>query len=170
MNDTLRWSDYAWSPVRPMGCSNKYELDKKTGLLRLDRVLYSAVYYPANYGFIPQTLAADGDPLDVLVLGSTPVIPLTLVAARAIGIMTMNDQQEVDHKIIAVRVNDAEYDSYQEASELPRHRLAVLKRFFEDYKALENRKVVVGDILPVKRAIPVIEKSLIDYRKKVESR
>src|ERR1700758_5439749 len=98
----------------PMGSSVKYELDKETGLLRLDRVLYSAVYYPANYGFIPQTLAADGDPLDVLVLGSTPVIPLTLVAARAIGIMTMNDQQEVDHKIIAVRVNDAEYDSYQE--------------------------------------------------------
>ena len=115
----------------PMGSSNKYELDKKTGLLKLDRVLYSAVHYPANYGFIPQTLAEDGDPLDVLVLTSAPVFPLALVAARAIGLMAMTDQEEVEYKVIAVHVNDPEYDSYQETRELPPHRLAVLKRFFK---------------------------------------
>ena len=88
----------------PMGSSNKYELDKKTGLLKLDRVLYSAVHYPANYGFIPQTLGDDGDPLDVLVLASSPVVPLTLVVARAIGVIFLTDQQEADHKIVAVSV------------------------------------------------------------------
>jgi inorganic pyrophosphatase len=151
----------------PMGGSNKYELDKKTGLLKLDRVLYSAVYYPANYGFIPQTLAADGDPLDVLVLASSPVVPLTLVVARAIGLITMIDRQEIDHKVIAVHVNDPEYDSYQETRELPGHRLAVLKRFFEDYKALEHKRVVVKDILPARKALPVIEECLAAYRKAV---
>ena len=149
----------------PMGSSNKYELDKKTGLLKLDRVLYSAVHYPANYGFIPQTLAEDGDPLDVLVLASSPVVPLTLVVARAIGLMTMTDQQEVDHKVIAVHVNDPEYDSYQQTRELPPHRLAVLKRFFEDYKALEHKEVVVKDVLPAEKALPIIEQCLTAYRK-----
>jgi inorganic pyrophosphatase len=147
----------------PMGSSNKYELDKMTGLLRLDRVLYSAVYYPANYGFIPQTLAEDGDPLDVLVLGASPIYPLTLLVARAIGLMTMTDQKEVDHKVIAVHVNDPEYDSYHEARELPPHRLAVLKRFFEDYKTLEHKEVNVGEILPARKALPVIKQSLANY-------
>ena len=154
----------------PMGSSNKYELDKKTGLLKLDRVLYSAVYYPANYGFIPQTLAEDGDPLDVLVLGTSPVHPLTPVAARAIGLMTMTDRQEVDHKVIAVHVNDPEYDIYKETRELPPHRLAVLKRFFKDYKALENKEVVVGDILPAKRAVQIVEQSLANYRNRFGQR
>lgn len=149
----------------PLGSSNKYELDKKTGLLKLDRVLHSAVYYPANYGFIPQTLADDGDPLDVLVLGAEPVYPLTLVAARAIGLMTMTDQDQLDHKIIAVHVNDPEYNSYRDVHQLPSHRLAVIKRFFEDYKSLEHKKVVVDDILPVEYAYPVIEQSLSVYRK-----
>jgi inorganic pyrophosphatase len=154
----------------PMGSSNKYELDKKTGLLRLDRVLYSAVYYPANYGFIPQTLGEDGDQLDVLVLGASPIYPLTLLVARAIGLMTMTDQKEVDHKVIAVHVNDPEYDSYQEARELPPHRLAVLKRFFEDYKTLEHKEVIVGEILPAKKAILVIEQSLANYRNQFKPR
>jgi len=150
----------------PMGSSNKYELDKKTGMLKLDRVLYSAVYYPANYGFIPQTLAEDGDPLDVLVLGTSPIHPLTLVAARAIGLMTLTDRQEVDHKVVAVHVNDPEFDIYQEARELPQHRLAVLKRFFKDYKVLENKEVIVGDILPAKEAEQIVEQSLVNYRSK----
>jgi inorganic pyrophosphatase len=150
----------------PMGSSNKYELDKKTGMLKLDRVLYSAVYYPANYGFIPQTLAEDGDPLDVLVLGTSPIHPLTLVAARAIGLMTLTDRQEVDHKVVAVHVNDPEFDIYQEARELPQHRLAVLKRFFKDYKVLENKEVIVGDILPAKEADQIIGQSLANYRSK----
>src|ERR1700752_5394844 len=93
----------------PTGANVKYELDKKTGLLKLDRVLYSAVHYPANYGFIPQTLGDDGDPLDVLVLASSPVVPLTLVVARAIGVISLTDQQEADHKIVAVSVNDPEF-------------------------------------------------------------
>src|SRR6266480_437722 len=98
----------------PLGSSNKYELDKASGLLKLDRVLHSAVFYPANYGFIPQTLADDGDPLDVLVLCTEPVYPLTLVAARAIGLMSMKDQEELDHKIIAVHIHDPEYNSYHD--------------------------------------------------------
>src|SRR5450432_2236040 len=102
-----------------MGSSVKYELDKETGLLRLDRILYSAVFYPANYGFIPQTLAEDDDPLDVLVLCQEPVAPLTLVTARAIGLMTMLDGGKPDHKILAVAVDDPEYDGFQDAKELP---------------------------------------------------
>ncbi len=149
----------------PLGSSNKYELDKKTGLLKLDRVLHSAVYYPANYGFIPQTLADDNDPLDVLVLGAEPVFPLTLVAARAIGLMTMKDQEELDHKIIAVHVNDPEFNSYHDVHQLPPHKLAVLKRFFEDYKSLEHKRVVVDDILPVEYAYPVIETAITVYQK-----
>jgi inorganic pyrophosphatase len=149
----------------PLGSSNKYELDKKTGLLKLDRVLHSAVYYPANYGFIPQTLADDGDPLDVLVLGAEAVYPLTIIAARAIGLMTMKDQDELDHKIIAVHVNDPEYNSYHDVHQLPAHRLAVIKRFFEDYKSLEHKRVVVDDVLPVDYAYPVIEHSLTIYQK-----
>ncbi len=149
----------------PLGSSNKYELDKKSGLLKLDRVLHSAVYYPANYGFIPQTLAEDGDPLDVLVLGAEPVYPLTLVAARAIGLMTMKDQEEMDHKIIAVHVNDPEFNSYHDVHQLPPHKLAVIKRFFEDYKSLEKKHVVVDDIQPVEYAYPVIEHAMTVYRK-----
>ena len=148
----------------PLGGSNKYELDKQTGLLKLDRVLHSAVYYPANYGFIPQTFAEDGDPLDVLVLGAEPVFPLTLVAARAIGLMTMEDEGELDHKVIAVHVNDPEYNSYQDVHELPPHRLAVIKRFFEDYKTLEHKRVIVDDILSAAAALPVIEQALKLYQ------
>jgi inorganic pyrophosphatase len=148
----------------PMGSSNKYELDKETGLLKLDRVLYSAVYYPANYGFIPQTLADDGDPLDVLVLGAEPVYPLTLVTARAIGLMVMKDQDELDHKVIAVPVGDPEYRDCNDVHELPPHRLAVLKRFFQDYKTLEEKSVIVDDILPAKEALPVIAESIATYK------
>jgi len=148
----------------PLGSSNKYELDKDSGMLKLDRVLHSAVFYPANYGFIPQTLADDGDPLDVLVLAAEPVYPLTLVKARAIGLMTMMDQDELDYKIIAVGVHDPEYNTYHDVRELPQHRLAVIRRFFEDYKALEHKRVVVDDISPALDAIPVIEKALTVYR------
>lgn len=148
----------------PMGSSNKYELDKETGLLTLDRVLYSAVYYPANYGFIPQTLADDGDPLDILVLGAEPVYPLTLVKARAIGIMVMKDQEELDYKVIAVLEDDPEYRSYTDVHQLPPHRLAVLKRFFEDYKILEKKAVVVDDILSASEAIPAIAEAIATYK------
>src|SRR5437868_5243516 len=112
----------------PMGSSVKYELDKATGMLRVDRILYSAVYYPANYGFIPQTLAEDDDPLDVLVLCQEPVAPLTLVSARTIGLMTMIDSGKKDHKILAVAVDDPEYNGFHDTSELPPHRRNMLRR------------------------------------------
>jgi inorganic pyrophosphatase len=148
----------------PMGSSVKYELDKKTGLLRMDRVLYSAVYYPANYGFIPQTLAEDNDPLDVLVLCQEPVAPLTLVTARAIGVMTMLDSGRRDHKILAAAVDDPEYAKMREADELPSHRLLMLRRFFQDYKSLEHKAVEVDQFQPAAAALPVINESLARYR------
>lgn len=149
----------------PMGSSVKYELDKPTGLLRLDRVLYSAVYYPANYGFIPQTYAEDDDPLDVLVLCQEAVAPMTLVTARAIGLMTMLDGGKPDHKILAVALGDPEFNSYREADELPTHRLSMLRRFFQDYKQLEGKQVEVDNIQPAAQAMPIIEDALQRYSK-----
>jgi len=147
----------------PFGSSVKYELDKNSGLIKLDRVLYSAVYYPANYGFIPQTLAEDDDPLDVLVLCQETVVPLTLIKARTIGLMTMIDAGERDHKIIAVALDDPEFNSYREAAEMPSHRLTMLRRFFQDYTQLEGKVVEVDEIQPAKEAYPVIEDALMRY-------
>jgi inorganic pyrophosphatase len=147
----------------PMGSSVKYELDKETGLLKMDRILYSAVYYPANYGFIPQTFAEDNDPLDVLVLCQEAVAPLTMVAARAIGLMTMIDSGKRDHKILAVAINDPEYNTIQDASELPVHKLTMLRRFFQDYKQLEGKAVEVDQMQPATAALPTIEEALQRY-------
>jgi inorganic pyrophosphatase len=149
----------------PMGSSIKYELDKRTGLLRMDRVLYSAVYYPANYGFIPQTYAEDDDPLDVLVLCQEAVAPMTLVTARVIGLMTMIDTGKRDHKILSVAVGDPEFNSFQDASELPPHRLMMLRRFFQDYKFLEGKSVEVDEIQSGALAMPIIEDALQRYSK-----
>jgi inorganic pyrophosphatase len=147
----------------PMGSSVKYELDKETGLLKMDRILYSAVYYPANYGFIPQTLAEDDDPLDVLVLCQEAVAPLTLVQARTIGLMTMIDSGKKDHKVLAVAMHDPEYNGFREASELPAHRLTMLRRFFQDYKTLEGKAVEVEEMEPANQSLPVIEAALSRY-------
>lgn len=147
----------------PTGSKVKYELDKETGLLRVDRVLYSAVHYPANYGFIPQTFAEDDDPLDVLLLCQEPVAPLTLVKARAIGVMTMLDGGKRDHKILAVAIDDPEYNSFKEANELPPHRLALLRRFFQDYKILEGKAVEVDEFQASEVALPIIEDALERY-------
>jgi inorganic pyrophosphatase len=148
----------------PAGSNVKYELDKTTGLLRLDRVLYSAVFYPANYGFIPQTLAEDDDPLDVLVLCQEAVDPLTLVQARAIGLMTMIDNGRMDHKILAVAMSDPAYSALLEADQLPPHRLNMLRRFFQDYKMLESKEVEVEQFRPASAARPVILEALERYR------
>src|SRR5579871_956193 len=153
----------------PLGSSVKYELDKPTGMIRMDRVLYSAVYYPANYGFIPQTLAEDHDPLDILVLCQESVAPLTILHARTIGLMTMVDSGAKDHKIIAVATADPEYNSYHEASELPPHKLMMVRRFFQDYKSLEGKIVEVDEIQPAAAAFPIIEDALAKYDKKRRS-
>lgn len=147
----------------PMGSNLKYELDKQTGLLRMDRVLYSAVHYPANYGFIPQTLAEDDDPLDVLVLCQESVAPLTLVNARTIGLMTMIDSGKRDHKILAVAVDDPEYNGFHDASELPTHRLTTLRRFFQDYKTLEGKAVEVDEFQPAAFSLQIIQNALEEY-------
>jgi inorganic pyrophosphatase len=131
----------------------------------VDRIIHSAVYYPANYGFIPQTYAEDDDPLDVLVLCQEAVQPLALIQARAIGLMTMVDSGASDDKVIAVATGDPEFNSYVEARDLPPHRLLVLKRFFSDYKQLEGKTVQVEDIRPAYAAITVIEKALARYKK-----
>src|SRR5262245_14377659 len=149
----------------PKGSKNKYELDKETGLLHLDRVLYSAVYYPADYGFIPRTFCDDGDPLDVLVLGQEPVPPLTLVDARAIGVMRMRDEKGIDDKIVAVSVSDPTFAEYTDKSQIPNHVLLQVRRFFEDYKALEHKQVIVKDLLGPPDAIRIIRESLELYRK-----
>jgi inorganic pyrophosphatase len=149
----------------PKGSTNKYELDKETGLLRLDRVLYSAVYYPADYGFIPRTYCDDGDPLDVLVLGQEPVHPLTIVEARAIGVMRMRDEKGVDDKIVAISVRDPAYAHYRDKVELPAHVLLMVRRFFEDYKALEHKQVVVDELLGPSDAINIINDGLNLYRR-----
>ncbi len=164
----------------PFGSSVKYELDKTSGLIKLDRILYSAVYYPANYGFIPQTLAEDDDPLDVLVLCQEPVVPLTIIHARAIGLMTMIDSGKKDHKIIAIATEDPEFNAYREAAEMPPHRLIkfnayreaaempphrliMLRRFFQDYKQLEGKSVEVDEIQAATKAYPIIEDALHRY-------
>src|SRR6202171_1686116 len=148
----------------PLGSNVKYELDKATGLLKVDRIIHSAVFYPANYGFIPQTYAEDNDPLDVLVLCQEPVQPLALIQARAIGVMTMIDSGASDDKIIAVATNDPEFSEYLEARDLPSHRLLVLRRFFQDYKQLEGKQVQVEEIKPAYAALTVIERALARYK------
>ena len=147
------------------GSTNKYELDKETGLLRLDRVLYSAVYYPADYGFIPRTFCDDGDPLDVLVLGQEPVYPLTIVEARAIGVMRMRDDKGIDDKIIAISVRDPAFADYTDHSQLPAHVLRQVRRFFEDYKVLERKQVVIEGLLGPAQAHDIIREALELYRK-----
>lgn len=150
----------------PMGSKNKYELDKEKGVLRLDRVLFSSVHYPANYGFIPQTYCSDKDPLDILVLGQEPVVPLCHIVARPIGVMKMIDQGEADDKIIAISLHDPEYYHFEDISELPEHRLKELKRFFEDYKVLENKEVVVENFLGPKEAKEIINEAKSLYGEK----
>jgi inorganic pyrophosphatase len=154
----------------PQGSKVKYELDKDTGLIRVDRVLYSSVIYPANYGFIPQTLGEDHDPLDVLVLMQEPVMPLSLLRARPIGMMTMLDQGQNDEKIICVHLDDPAFNGFFHIRELPEHRLRELRRFFEDYKKLEDKEVLVQEFLGPEEAQAVVRESIQRYAEKVAPR
>lgn len=147
----------------PEGSKNKYELDKDSGLLRLDRVLYSSVRYPANYGFIPRSYCDDGDPLDVLILGQEPVMPLTIVYVRPIGVMHMRDQGKADDKVLAVSANDPAVNHIHELGEAPPHVMAEINRFFLDYKVLEEKEVLVEPFEGREKALKVIAQALRDY-------
>lgn len=147
-----------------MGSSCKYEIDKTTGLLKLDRVIYSSFHYPVNYGFIPQTLGDDGDPLDILVMCSQPINPLCLVKATVIGNMQMIDNGEKDDKIIAVAANDPSVNHIKEIDQLPEHFFNVLKNYFEQYKVLENKVVEIDDFQNKEIAYKVIERSIEMYK------
>ncbi|RLM79527.1 soluble inorganic pyrophosphatase [Panicum miliaceum] len=147
----------------PRGSKVKYELDKASGLIKVDRVLYSSVVYPHNYGFIPRTLCEDSDPMDVLILMQEQVVPGCFLRARAIGLMPMIDQGEKDDKIIAVCADDPEYRHYTDIKDLPPHRLQEIRRFFEDYKKNENKEVAVNEFLPAKDAIDAIRYSMDLY-------
>ncbi|KAH1258528.1 Soluble inorganic pyrophosphatase 4 [Glycine max] len=156
------------------GSKVKYELDKKSGLIKIDRVLYSSVVYPHNYGFIPRTICEDSDPLDVLIIMQEPVLPGCFLRAKAIGLMPMIDQGEKDDKIIAVCADDPEYRHYNDIKELPPHRLAEIRRFFEDCilpkmqilmfdKKNENKEVAVNDFLPASAAFEAVNRSMSLY-------
>ena len=151
----------------PKGCKAKYEVDKATGMLRLDRVLYTSTVYPANYGYIPNTLADDGDPLDVLVLCGDAIYPMTLVKCRPIGVINMIDGGLNDEKVIAVPVNDPTYCSYRDIKELPAHIYQEMMHFFEVYKALEYKQTTVHEVLPRAAAEAIIEKCIENYEKTV---
>ncbi|KAG2484876.1 hypothetical protein HYH03_016360 [Edaphochlamys debaryana] len=148
----------------PRGSKVKYELDKDTGLCFVDRILYSSVVYPHNYGFVPKTLCEDGDPLDVLVLMQEPVVPMCFLRAKPIGVMQMLDQGERDDKLIAVHADDPEFKGFTDISQLPPHRLAEIKRFFEDYKKNEHKEVIVDDFLGAEEAKKVVKDSLNLYQ------
>ena len=148
------------------GGKNKYELDKETGMLRLDRVLYTATHYPANYGFIPKTYAEDNDPLDVLVLCEENITPLTLVDCYPIGVLIMIDGDQKDEKIIAVASKDPFLNVYKDITELPNHISSEIKHFFEVYKQLENKQTVVEEILGRQEAEKIINKCIENYKTK----
>ena len=149
----------------PKGSRAKYEIDKDSGLIKLDRVIYASMYFPLNYGFIPQTLGDDGDPLDIVVLTQVSVVPLCLIPSRVIGVMRMIDRGQEDDKIIAVALQDASVSDYTDVEQLPSHLKVELKHFFENYKTIENKKVVVDEFQPKKRAMEVINHCIDLYKK-----
>ena len=170
------WHDITPNRVQPedfiavieieKGSKNKYEMDKETGALRLDRILYTSTHYPANYGFIPRTWAEDGDPLDVLVLCSECIRPLSLVECYPIGVITMEDGGSLDEKIIAIPFQDPTYNTYRDITELPDHIASEIRHFFRVYKSLEGKETVVSDVLSRNEAIDVIVKCKNAYIEK----
>ncbi|MBQ8331256.1 MAG: inorganic diphosphatase [Clostridia bacterium] len=150
----------------PKGSSCKYEMDKYTGLLKLDRVLYTSTHYPANYGFIPRTFADDGDPLDVLVLGAQPIYPMTLIQVYPIGVMRMIDGGSLDDKIIAIPFSDPSYNNIRTIDELPSHIFDEMMHFFSVYKQLENKQTAVKELFGPVEAQKIIDDCIQAYREK----
>ena len=170
---------HAWHDIKPATAKNgvvravieiskgskvKYELDKETGFLKMDRVLFSSVHYPTNYGFIPQSYCGDSDPLDILVISQIDIQPLCIVEARVVGVMRMVDEGDADDKIIAVAENDVSLSHVQKLSDIPNYLMAEINRFFEDYKKLENKKIVVDPFLGYEEAMEIIEESYRFYQ------
>ena len=154
----------------PRGSRAKYEIDKESGLVKLDRVIYASMYYPLNYGFIPRTLGEDGDPLDIVVLTQVSVVPLCMIPSKVIGVMQMIDRGEADEKIIAVAEQDPSVSDIDNVQDLPEHLLSELRHFFENYKTLENKKVVINDFLPKEEAFKVIIACMGLYEKMMEKK
>ncbi len=154
----------------PRGSRAKYEIDKESGLIKLDRVIYASMYYPLNYGFIPQTMGDDRDPLDIVVLTQVSVVPLCLIPSKVIGVMQMVDRGEADDKIIAVAQDDPSVSHINDVKDLPTHLRAELKHFFENYKTLENKKVVVDEFLSKDKAFEVISTSIRFYKRHIEQK
>ncbi len=162
----IRSSDFMAVIEIEKGSNKKHELDKETGLIMLDRILSTATHYPANYGFIPRTYAEDNDPLDVLVLCSEAIEPLTLVRCYPIGVLSMLDGGEVDEKIIAVPFKDMMYNSYHDVNELPQHIFDEMSHFFKVYKELENKETAVGELGGEAKAVEVIDRCIDRYIEK----
>ena len=148
------------------GSKKKYELDKESGFLMLDRILYTSTHYPANYGFIPRTYGDDGDPLDVLLICAEPIEPMTLVRAYPIGVISMVDNGRQDEKIIAIPYGDPNYNNYRDIDQLPKHIFEEMRHFFTVYKNLENKTTAVNEVSPRSSAIAVISDGILAYEKK----
>ena len=164
--DRIKTDDFLAVIEITKGGKNKYELDKDTGMLRLDRVLYTATHYPANYGFIPRTYAEDNDPLDVLVLCQENIDPMTLVECYPIGVINMIDSEENDEKIIAIAKKDPFLNMYKDIEEIPAHISSEIMNFFEVYKQLENKQTVVEKVLGREEAERTIQKAIERYNSK----
>jgi len=170
------WHDISPNRIKPesfyavieitKGSKNKYELDKDTGMMRLDRILYTSTHYPANYGFIPRTYAEDDDPLDVLVLCSEPIIPASLVHCTPIGVLSMIDDGSVDHKVIAVPLHDPVYNGYRTIEDLPKHISDEIMHFFSVYKTLEGKVTAIESVTGAEEAIRVIAHDIEAYQRK----
>jgi len=173
------WHDISFERITPSdfiavieiekGSKNKYELDKETGLIMLDRILYTSTHYPANYGFIPKTLADDEDPLDVLVLCSEPINTLVLVRAYPIGVISMVDENSVDEKIIAIPFEDPTYNCYRSIDALPHHIFAEMKHFFSVYKELEHTSTAVSEVKGHKEAMNIVERAIDAYKARFDT-
>lgn len=168
--DRIKEDDFYAVVEITKGSKMKYELDKETGLLVLDRILYTSTHYPANYGLIPRTLAGDGDPMDVLILSSEPLLPLSLVRCYPIGVIVMNDNGSTDEKIIAIPFSDPTYNNYKSMRDLPSHIFEEMQHFFRVYKELENKPTSVSETFDVDVAVKIVQKSIDEYIEKILSK